>query len=171
MKSMKMMKKAQSGFTLIELMIVVAIIGILAAVAIPQYQNYVTRAKLSKVTAAIDPVKLAMADFMQGNNGAPPDSADPWTTLGLASGGPTLVPEVSAINIDAGVAGSGGAAGTGGAIKATLANIGPGFDGIVVSWTPSQTANQTVITWTVSCSATTTSASNMTKVFGPNTGC
>jgi len=81
------------------------------------------------------------------------------------------VPEVSAINIDAGVAGSGGAAGTGGAIKATLANIGPGFDGIVVSWTPSQTANQTVITWTVSCSATTTSASNMTKVFGPNTGC
>lgn len=172
MKSMKMMKKAQSGFTLIELMIVVAIIGILAAVAIPQYQNYVTRAKLSKVTAAIDPVKLAMADFMQGNNGAPPDSGNPWATLGFdATNGPSLIPEISAITIDAGVPGTGGAAGTGGAINATLANIGPGFDTIVVSWTPSQAANQTVITWAVSCSAVTSSNSNMTKVFGPNTGC
>lgn len=62
MKSMKIAKKVQAGFTLIELMIVVAIIGILAAVAIPAYQDYTIRAKVSEASSLIAPVKQAIAE-------------------------------------------------------------------------------------------------------------
>ncbi|MNF92630.1 Fimbrial protein precursor [compost metagenome] len=58
--------KKQSGFTLIELMIVVAIVAILAAIALPAYQSYTKRAKFSEVIAAVGPAKTAVEVCVQG---------------------------------------------------------------------------------------------------------
>lgn len=79
------MKKVQQGFTLIELMIVVAIIGILAAIAIPNYQQYTKKAKFTEVIQATAPVKTAveicandqgaLTNCTAGSNGIPADIA------------------------------------------------------------------------------------------------
>jgi type IV pilus assembly protein PilA len=64
------MKKMQKGFTLIELMIVVAIIGILAAVALPAYQDYTVRAKVSELMLSASSAKTCITESYQGAGGS-----------------------------------------------------------------------------------------------------
>ncbi|MDO9101897.1 MAG: pilin [Candidatus Nitrotoga sp.] len=145
------MKQMQKGFTLIELMIVVAIIGILAAVAIPAYQDYVVKAKLAKVATAVDPIKLGVAMYIQ-ENGATPNFAladlGDWNTrgLGLGSTGPTKTTEIASYSLTTGT----------GAIVVTLcaACIKGGatpIDGQTITWTPTPSA--TGVTWAVTSSS------------------
>ena len=62
------MKRVQKGFTLIELMIVVAIIGILAAVALPAYQDYTVRARVSELMLAASAARTSVTEQCQNNN-------------------------------------------------------------------------------------------------------
>lgn len=144
------MKKVQKGFTLIELMIVVAIIGILAAVAIPAYQDYITKAKFSKISTAVSSLQTAIADFAQNNGGAFPTSVDAWTSLGL-SGAPTTTTEVSTLSV-----------GTTGAITATVAAgvIGSTSCGTVV-FTP--TVGATSLKWAVTTNCGTLATNIVAK--------
>lgn len=88
------MNRMQKGFTLIELMIVVAIIGILAAIAIPQYQDYITRSKWQDNIAQVQSWKTAVAECLQ-NSGGSLDLCDTSGEVNTVTGATFPVPSTS----------------------------------------------------------------------------
>jgi type IV pilus assembly protein PilA len=91
------MRKSQAGFTLIELMIVVAIIGILAAIAIPAYQDYTIRAQVTEGATLMDGVKVAMQDYYAFHGSWPTSLTASDAALGLNFTGAMTGQYVSAV--------------------------------------------------------------------------
>ena len=119
--------KAQKGFTLIELMIVVAIIGILAAIALPAYQDYTVRAKVSELILAGSAGKVQVAEYYQVNGQLPAASA--------------LVLPTQATAMVASVVQSGGT------ITVTGSSV-TGISGGTITLTPDTAPGNGVLSWT-----------------------
>ncbi|MBC3957119.1 pilin [Pseudomonas triticifolii] len=129
--------KAQKGFTLIELMIVVAIVGILAAVAIPSYQNYAKKAAYTEVLAAMASVKTAVGVCVaqQGNLTDCDTAAEVGVTLPSGVGLPSVVNTITITGTSAAITATPNA--TKGILATDTCSLSPAIvgAGAPVTWT------------------------------------
>jgi type IV pilus assembly protein PilA len=147
---MKMRQSVQRGFTLIELMIVVAIIGILAAVALPAYQDYMARSKISEVMGFLDGAKTSIAEYVATNAGYPASN----DAAGIVS--PTNAKYTTALIWDP----------TNKRLDATIQGTGTAADTTHITLSPNQDATNKTLSW--SCGSSAAANSGVYKYLPSN---
>jgi type IV pilus assembly protein PilA len=126
------MKNVNSGFTLVELLIVVAIIGILGAIAWPYFQGHVVRARLTEVENTMSMLGSAVGSYYQDSEGLFPNCPsvnEIRTSLGVTLGSVTRISQVSIVN---------------GVITATVDNIDPMVNNKTLILTPNVTGDGSI---------------------------